>query len=127
MCIRDSSHGLSDQDFDGIFTANKPIVFNFHGYPGLIHKLTYKRNNHENMHVRGYSEKGTITTPLELCILNKVDRYSLAIDVINYVPKLHGIGDGVKEWLEDQIVEAISYAHENGVDRQEIVGWKWPY
>jgi len=119
-------HGLSDRDFDSLFTQNKPIIFNFHGYPSLIHKLTYRRANHENLHVRGYKEKGNINTPLELAILNQVDRFNLAIDVIDRVPKLRAVGAHAKEWLKDQMTEAICYAHENGIDREEIRNWKWP-
>ncbi|MEO6966185.1 MAG: phosphoketolase family protein [Acidobacteriaceae bacterium] len=119
-------HGLSDRDFDSLFTLNKPVIFNFHGYPSLIHKLTYRRANHENMHVRGYKEKGNINTPLELAILNQVDRFNLAMDAINRVPKLQATGAHAKEWLKDQITDSIEYAHENGIDREEIRNWKWP-
>ena len=119
-------HGLSDRDFDSLFTLDKPVIFNFHGYAWLIHKLTYRRTNHDNMHVRGYKEKGNINTPLELAILNQVDRFNLAIDVIDRVPKLRATGAHVKEWLKDQITDAIDYAHENGIDRKEIREWKWP-
>ena len=119
-------HGLSDRDFDSLFTLDKPVIFNFHGYASLIHKLTYSRTNHENMHVHGYKEKGNINTPLELAILNQVDRFDLAIDVIDRVPKLRTTGAHVKEWLKDQITDAIDYAHENGIDRKEIREWKWP-
>jgi xylulose-5-phosphate/fructose-6-phosphate phosphoketolase len=119
-------HGLSDRDFDSLFTLDKPVIFNFHGYASLIHKLTYRRTNHDNMHVRGYKEKGNINTPLELAILNQVDRFNLAIDVIDRVPKLRSTGAHVKEWLKDQITDAIDYAHENGIDRKEIREWKWP-
>jgi xylulose-5-phosphate/fructose-6-phosphate phosphoketolase len=117
---------LSDRDFDSLFTLDKPVIFNFHGYASLIHKLTYRRANHDNMHVRGYKEKGNINTPLELAILNQVDRFNLAIDVIDRVPKLRATGAHVKEWLKDQITDAIDYAHENGIDRKEIREWKWP-
>jgi xylulose-5-phosphate/fructose-6-phosphate phosphoketolase len=120
-------HGLSDRDFDSLFTQNKPIIFNFHGYPALIHKLAYKRTNHENMHVRGYKEKGSICTPFELAILNQIDRFNLSIDVIDRVPKLHVAGAHTKEWLKDQITESIRYAHENGTDREDIQNWKWPF
>ena len=119
-------HGLSDRDFDSLFTLDKPVIFNFHGYASLIHKLTYRRANHDNMHVRGYKEKGNINTPLELAILNQVDRFNLAIDVIDRVPKLRATGAHVKQWLKDQITDAIDYAHENGIDRKEIREWKWP-
>ena len=118
-------HGLSDRDFDSIFTADKPVIFNFHSYSSLVHKLSYKRNNHDNMHVHGYREKGNINTPLELAIINEVDRFSLAIDVIDRVPRLRGVGDHVKEWLRGQIIEHLAYAHAEGIDREEIRSWKW--
>ncbi|HEY6329527.1 MAG TPA: phosphoketolase family protein [Blastocatellia bacterium] len=119
-------HGLSDRDFDSLFTVNKPIILNFHSYPWLIHKLTYRRTNHDNMHVRGYKEKGNINTPLELAIRNQIDRFDLAIDVIDRVPGLQARGAHVKEWLKDQICESITYAHENGIDKPEIRDWTWP-
>jgi len=119
-------HGLSDHDFDSLFTTNKPIIFNFHSYPWLIHKLAYRRTNHDNLHVRGYKEKGNINTPFELAIRNQVDRFSLAIDAIDRVPKLQASGAHVKEWLKDQICEQISYAFEHGIDKAEIRNWKWP-
>jgi xylulose-5-phosphate/fructose-6-phosphate phosphoketolase len=118
-------HGLADRDFDSVFTADKPVVFAFHGYPALIHKLAYRRANHENMHVRGYKEKGSINTPLGLLILNQVDRFSLAIDVIDRVPRLKDSGAHVKGWLQDQILECLTYANEHGVDRPDIQDWKW--
>jgi len=121
------SHGLPDRDFDSLFTADKPIIFNFHGYPSLIHKLAYRRTNHANLHVRGYKEKGNINTPLELAIRNQVDRFNLAIDVIDRVPRLRESGGHVKEWLKDQILMSLAYARENGVDRPETRDWKWPY
>ncbi|SNT29992.1 xylulose-5-phosphate/fructose-6-phosphate phosphoketolase [Granulicella rosea] len=120
-------HGLTDKDFCSLFTANKPVIFNFHAYPSLIHKLAYKRPNHDNMHVRGYKEKGNINTPLELAIENQVDRFNLAIDVIDRVPRLQATGAHVKQWLKDQIIESIAYAHENGIDKPEITKWRWPY
>ncbi len=119
-------HGLSDRDFDSLFTIDKPVIFNFHAYPWLIHKLTYKRHNHENMHVRGYKEKGNINTPLELAIVNEVDRFHLAIDVLDRVPRLQATTAHTKEWLRDQIIDSVNYAHENGIDREEIRNWKWP-
>ncbi len=120
-------HGLSDRDFDSLFTKNKPVIFNFHAYPWLIHKLVYKRTNHENIHVRGYKEKGNIDTPLELAIENQVDRFNLAIDVIDRVPRLQAAGAHVKDWLKNEIIESVNYAHEYGIDRAEIRDWKWPY
>ena len=119
-------HGLSDRDFDSLFTKDKPVIFNFHGYPWLIHKFTYRRTNHANIHVRGYKEKGNINTPLELAIRNQVDRFNLAIDVIDRVPKLQGPGAHLKEWLKGQIIESINYADTEGQDKPEIRNWKWP-
>ena len=118
-------HGLTDRDFDSLFSRNKPVIFNFHGYASLIHKLTYRRNNHDNLHVRGYRERGNIDTPLELAIQNKVDRFHLAIDVIDLVPRLQASGAHVKEWLKDQITESISYAYTYGNDKPEIRNWTW--
>jgi len=120
------SHGLSDRDFDSLFTMDKPIIFNFHGYPWLIHKLAYRRTNHANLHVRGYKEKGNINTPLDLAILNQIDRFNLAIDVIDRVPKLRVAGAHVKEWLKNRIIENTNYAYEQGIDKPEITEWKWP-
>jgi xylulose-5-phosphate/fructose-6-phosphate phosphoketolase len=119
-------HGLSSRDFDSLFTVHKPIIFNFHGYPWLIHQLTYRHTNHDNLHVRGYKEKGNINTPLELAIENHTDRFNLAIDVIDRVPRLQSIGAHVKEWLKDQIIDSRNYAFENGMDKPEIIEWKWP-
>ncbi len=119
-------HGLSDRDFDSLFTSDKPVIFNFHGYPWLVHKFTYRRTNHANIHVRGYKEKGNINTPLELAIRNQVDRFNLAIDVIDRVPKLQGPGAHLKEWLKAQIIESIEYADTEGIDKPEIRNWKWP-
>jgi xylulose-5-phosphate/fructose-6-phosphate phosphoketolase len=119
-------HGLSDKEFDSLFTVDKPVIFNFHAYASLIHKLTYRRTNHGNIHVRGYKEKGNINTPLELAILNQVDRFNQAIDVIDRVESLQATAAHTKEWLKDQIIESVNYAHENGIDRPEITGWKWP-
>ena len=119
-------HGLSDKEFDSLFTKDKPVIFNFHAYASLIHKFTYRRANHNNIHVRGYKEQGNINTPLELAILNQVDRFNIAIDVIDRVPRLQTTAAHTKEWLKDQIIDSINYAHENGIDRKEITGWKWP-
>jgi xylulose-5-phosphate/fructose-6-phosphate phosphoketolase len=119
-------HGLSDRDFDSLFTPDKPVIFNFHSYPSLIHKLSYRRKNHDNIHVRGYKEKGSINTPLELAILNQIDRFDLAIDVIDRVSTLHSSGAHVKELLKNQIIESIDYAHTEGIDKAEIRNWKWP-
>ena len=120
-------HGLSDRDFDSLFTLDKPIIFNFHGYPWLIHRLAYRRTNHRNLHVRGYKEKGNINTPMELAINNEIDRFSLGIDVINRVPRLQVAGAHVKEKLRDMQIECRNYAYEHGVDMPEINDWTWPY
>jgi xylulose-5-phosphate/fructose-6-phosphate phosphoketolase len=119
-------HGLSEKEFDSLFTKDKPVIFNFHAYASLIHKFTYKRNNHDNFHVRGYKEQGNINTPLELAILNQVDRFDIAIDVIDRVPRLQATAAHTKEWLKDQIIDSINFSHENGIDRKEITDWKWP-
>jgi len=120
-------HGLSDRDFDGLFTVDKPIIFNFHGYPWLIHRLAYRRTNHHNLHVRGYKEKGNINTPLELAISNEIDRFSLAIDVIDRLPKLQVAGAHVKEKLRDRQIDCRNYAHKYGVDDPQEAEWQWPY
>jgi xylulose-5-phosphate/fructose-6-phosphate phosphoketolase len=126
MPANEHPHGLSDRDFDSLFTTDKPVIFNFHSYASLIHKLSYRRNNHDNVHVRGYKEKGNINTPLELAILNQIDRFDLAIDVVDRVPRLRSIGAHVKERLKGQIIESVNYAHAEGIDKEEIRNWKWP-
>ncbi|HET6181838.1 MAG TPA: phosphoketolase family protein [Candidatus Sulfotelmatobacter sp.] len=118
-------HGLSDRDFDSLFTKDKPIIFNFHGYPWLIHRLTYRRANHGNLHVHGYREKGNINTPLDLAIQNQIDRYSLAMDVIDRVPALQACGAHAKEILRNTQIECQNYAYEHGVDRPDVDQWTW--
>ncbi len=118
-------HGLSDRDFDSLFTVDKPIIFNFHGYPYLIHRMTYRRTNHDNLHVRGYKEKGSINTPLELAIQNEIDRFSLAIAAINRIPALQTIGAHVQEKLRNRQIECRNYAYEYGVDLPEEDNWTW--
>ena len=120
-------HGLTDRDFDSLFTTDKPIIFNFHGYPWLIHRLTYRRTNHRNLHVRGYKEKGNINTPLDLAIQNQIDRFSLAMDVIDRVPSLQRIGAHAKEKLRNMQIECQNYAYEHGTDKPEVDQWTWPY
>jgi xylulose-5-phosphate/fructose-6-phosphate phosphoketolase len=120
-------HGLSDHDFDSLFTIDKPVLFNFHGYPQLIHRLAYRRTNHANIHVRGYKEKGSINTPLELAIENNIDRFSLAMDVINRVPHLQRIGGHAKEKFLNQQIECRNYAHLHGIDKPDAANWIWPY
>jgi xylulose-5-phosphate/fructose-6-phosphate phosphoketolase len=119
-------HGLTDRDFDSLFTLDRPVIFNFHGYPWLIHRLAYRRHNHDNLHVRGYKEKGNINTPLELAINNQVDRFSLAIDAIDRVPRLQVAGAHVKEKMRNLQIECRNYAHEHGIDRPAERDWKWP-
>ena len=120
-------HGLSDWDFDSLFTVDKPVMFNFHGYPQLIHRLAYRRTNHSNFHVRGYKEMGSINTPLELAIDNNVDRFSLAMDVVDRVPRLQKIGGHAKERFLNQQIECRNYAHRHGIDNPEAANWTWPY
>lgn len=120
-------HGLSHRDFDSLFTVDKPIIFNFHGYPWLIHRMAYRRTNHANLHVRGYIERGSINTPMELAIENRIDRFSLAIDVIDRVPGLQVKGAHTKEKLRDLRIDCVHYAHEHGVDHSDIREWTWPY
>jgi len=119
-------HGLSDRDFDSLFTTGAPIIFNFHGYPWLVHRLAYRRHNHANLHVRGYKEKGSINTPLELAIENNIDRFSLAMDVIDRVPRLSSTGAHAKERFRNRQIQCRLHAHEHGIDPAEIVGWRWP-
>ncbi len=119
-------HGLSHRDFDSLFTLDKPIIFNFHGYPWLIHRLAYRRANHRNLHVRGYKEKGSINTPLDLAMQNEIDRFSLAIDVIDRVPGLLVAGAHVKEKLRDTKIECRNHAYELGIDLPEYSDWRWP-
>ncbi|APB34814.1 phosphoketolase [Gloeomargarita lithophora Alchichica-D10] len=120
-------HGLSDHDFDSLFTLNQPVIFNFHGYPWLIHRLAYRRHNHNNMHVRGYKEEGNINTPMELAIANNIDRFTLAMDVINRVPKLKVAGAHAKEKFLNMQIDCRNYAYEHGVDIPKVVDWRWPY
>lgn len=119
-------HGLSDRDFDSLFTKNKPVIFAFHSYASLIHKLAYRRTNHENIHVRGYKEKGNINTPLELAIINQIDRFNLSIDVIDRVPRFRDTAAHLKDWLKNEIIEHLNYAYKEGIDREEIRNWTWP-
>jgi xylulose-5-phosphate/fructose-6-phosphate phosphoketolase len=119
-------HGLSDRDWSGLFTADRPIVFNFHGYPWLIHRLAYRRPNHAHLHVRGYKEHGSIATPLELAIANQIDRFSLAMDVIDRVARLAVAGAHVRQALQEEQQRCRAYAHRHGVDQPEAANWQWP-
>ena len=118
-------HGLSDREFDSIFTADKPVVFAFHGYPWLIHRLTYRRTNHPNIHVRGYKEEGTTTTPFDMTVLNDLDRFHLAGDVIDRVPRLRDIAGHVKQYLRNKLVEHRQHIDRYGDDLPEIKDWRW--
>jgi xylulose-5-phosphate/fructose-6-phosphate phosphoketolase len=120
-------HGLSDRDFDDLFTTDRPVIFNFHGYPWLIHRLTYRRRNHVNFHVRGYKENGNINTPLELAIINQIDRYNLVIDVIDRVAELGSKAAHLKQQMQDQILRQRAYAYEHGMDDPAVSNWHWPF
>jgi xylulose-5-phosphate/fructose-6-phosphate phosphoketolase len=118
-------HGLSDAEFDSIFTVDKPIVFAFHGYPWLIHRLTYRRTNHDNLHVRGYKEEGTTTTPFDMTVLNDLDRLHLAMDVIDRVPRLRAVAAHQKQQLRNMLIEHKLYIAAHGEDLPAIRDWKW--
>ncbi len=120
-------HGLSDREFDSIFTTDKPVIFAYHGYPWLIHRLTYRRTNHDNFHVRGYKEEGTTTTPFDMTVLNDLDRFHLAGDVIDRVPRLQRVGAHFKQFLRNKLVNHRQYIREHGDDMPEIRDWKWPH
>ncbi len=118
-------HGLSDREFDSMFTENRPIVFAYHGYPWLIHRLTYRRTNHANMHVRGYKEEGTTTTPFDMTVMNDLDRFHLAGDVVDRVPRLRAVGAHFKQFLRDKLAEHHEYTRTVGDDMPEVKGWQW--
>jgi xylulose-5-phosphate/fructose-6-phosphate phosphoketolase len=120
-------HGLSDHDFDSMFGTDRHIIFAYHGYPWLIHRLTYRRAGHDNLHVRGYKEEGTTTTPFDMTVMNDLDRYHLAGDVVDRVPRLQRVGAHFKQFLRDKLVEHKQYVHEHGDDMPEVKNWSWPY
>ncbi|HNX80743.1 MAG TPA: phosphoketolase family protein [Candidatus Omnitrophota bacterium] len=120
-------HGIPDKDFDSIFTTNKPVIFAFHGYPWLIHRLVYRRTNHDNFHVRGYKEEGTTTTPFDMTVMNELDRFNLVDDAIDRLPQLQNKAAHVKDWLHNKLIEHKQYINEHGEDMPEIRDWKWPY
>ena len=120
-------HGLPDYEFDSIFTTDKPVIFAYHGYPWLIHRLTYRRTNHGNFHVRGYKEEGTTTTPFDMTVLNDLDRFHLAGDVVDRVPRLQPVGAHFKQLLRNKLVQHKQHVRECGDDLPEIRDWKWPY
>ncbi|MDP9170886.1 MAG: phosphoketolase family protein, partial [Acidobacteriota bacterium] len=118
-------HGLSDKEYDSIFTNGQPIIFNYHGYPWLIHRLAYRRNN-QQLHVRGYKEEGTTTTPFDMCVLNEIDRFHLAMDVIDRVPRLAANSGHLRQQLRDKLTDHTHYIREHGEDMPEVSGWRWP-
>src|ERR1700691_210723 len=129
MTIQPSSehpHGLSDADFDSMFTVDKPVIFAYHGYPWLIHRLTYRRHNHDNLHVRGYKEEGTTTTPFDMTVMNDLDRFHLAGDVLDRVPRFQSIAGHLKQMLRDKLIDHKLYISQYGDDMPEIKNWKWP-
>jgi xylulose-5-phosphate/fructose-6-phosphate phosphoketolase len=122
---REHPHGLPDADFDSLFTKDKPVIFAYHGYPWLIHRLTYRRTNHDNFHVRGYKEEGTTTTPFDMTVLNQIDRYDLAIDVIDRVPRLQDVSAHAREWLKNKLIEHRIHTRTHGEDLPEVRNWHW--
>jgi xylulose-5-phosphate/fructose-6-phosphate phosphoketolase len=118
-------HGLNDYDFDSLFTTDRPVIFAYHGYPWLIHRLTYRRTNHSNFHVRGYKEEGTTTTPFDMVVLNDLDRFHLAMDVIDRVPRLAQIGAYEKQLFQDRLIDHKHYIEQYGDDPAEIKDWRW--
>jgi len=123
---KEHPHGLTDTEFDGYFTTDKPIVFAYHGYPWLIHRLTYRRNGHDNIHVRGYKEEGTTTTPFDMVMLNDMDRYHLVMDVIDRVPGMASKYAGLRQRMQDARIRARAYTREHGDDIPEVRDWVWP-
>jgi len=122
---REHPHGLSDPDFDAIFTTDRPIIFAFHGYPTLIHRLTYRRTNHDNLHVRGYKEEGTTTTPFDMVVLNDLDRFHLVMDVLERVPGLGTRTAYLKQLMRDKLIAHKEYITTRGDDMPEIRDWTW--
>jgi xylulose-5-phosphate/fructose-6-phosphate phosphoketolase len=120
-------HGLADREFDALFTRDKPIIFAFHGYPSLVHELTYKRTNHGNFHVHGFREEGTTTTPFDMVVLNELDRYHLTLDVVDRLPQLGPRAAYFRQAIRDRLIEHKQYIEQHGEDMPEIVGWQWEY
>ncbi|MCL2794394.1 MAG: phosphoketolase, partial [Microbacteriaceae bacterium] len=118
-------HGLSDKDYDALFTADKPVIFAYHGYPWLIHRLTYRRHGHHYLHVRGYKEEGTTTSPFDMVMLNDLDRFHLVIDVLDRVPGLAERYAGLRQEMVDARLNARLYAYEHGEDIPEVANWSW--
>jgi xylulose-5-phosphate/fructose-6-phosphate phosphoketolase len=120
-------HGLSDSEFDSMFTTDKPVIFAYHGYPWLIHRLCYRRHGHDNFHVRGYKEEGTTTTPFDMTVMNDLDRFHLAGDVVDRIPTLQRVGAHFQQFLRNKLEEHKRYTREHGDDMPEVKNWKWPY
>jgi len=123
---REHPHGLSDAQFDGLFTSDRPVIFAYHGYPWLIHRLTYRRHGHSNIHVRGYKEEGTTTTPFDMVMLNDLDRFHLVIDVIDNVPSLGSSQANLRQKMVDERLRAREYTRAFGDDLPEVRDWVWP-
>ena len=120
-------HGLTDHHFDALFTTNKPIIFAYRGYPWLIHRLTYRRTNHHNLHVRGYKEEGTTTTPFDMVMLNDLDRFHLVMDVIDRLPGLSSSAGHLRQQMADKRITCRAYTRQEGEDAPEVSNWEWPY
>jgi xylulose-5-phosphate/fructose-6-phosphate phosphoketolase len=118
-------HGLPDREFDSLFTTDKPIIFAYHGYPWLIHRLTYRRTNHDNLHVRGYIEEGTTTTPFDMAVMNRIDRFDLAIDVIDRLPNLSHVAAHAREELTNTLIEHRRFTRTHGTDLPDVANWTW--
>jgi xylulose-5-phosphate/fructose-6-phosphate phosphoketolase len=119
-------HGIPDEEFDQVFPVGIPVIFAFHGYPWVIHRLTYRRHNHDNIHVRGYKEEGTTTTPFDMCVLNNIDRFQLTLDAIKRVPRLKDQVAAAEQWYSEQIQRHKLYVSENGDDLPDVKNWRWP-
>jgi xylulose-5-phosphate/fructose-6-phosphate phosphoketolase len=120
-------HGLSDAEFDALFTSDRPVVFAYHGYPWLIHRLTYRRTNHVNLHVRGYKEEGTTTTPFDMVMLNDLDRFHLVVDVIDRVSHLADEAAHLRQHMLDERLRCRAWTREHGEDHPDVSGWTWPF
>jgi xylulose-5-phosphate/fructose-6-phosphate phosphoketolase len=118
-------HGLSDREFDALFTTDKPVIFAYHGYPWTIHRLTYRRTNHDNIHVRGYNEEGTTTTPFDMTVLNGLDRFHIVQSVVDWVPRLKSMRVALKQAMDSKLLEHRAYIRAHGQDMPEILEWKW--
>ena len=118
-------HGVTDREFDDLFTQGRPVIFAYHGYPYLIHRLTYRRRNHDNMHVHGFREEGTTTTPFDMAVLNEIDRFHLAMSAIEHVPGLAPRAAQLKQIFRDKLIEHTEYIRRHGEDMPEILNWSW--